>query len=95
MTVYCEEEETSDFEINSRFAFISKALGCRVDLGVGFQKARFFKITIKIVRLRANKGITVLSKLKAWITMQSAALPQLQKEKRPKVSLFKLVGFHP
>ncbi len=51
MTVYCEEEETSDFEINSRFAFISKALGCRVDLGVGFQKARFFKITIKIVRL--------------------------------------------
>lgn len=84
MTVYCEEEETSDFEINSRFAFISKALGCWMDLRVGFQKARFFKIAIKILRLRANKGMTVLSKLKAWITTQSAALPQLQRRKKAK-----------
>lgn len=74
MTVNCEEEETSDFEINSRFAFIWKALGCLVDLGVGFRKARSLKISIKILRLRANKGVTVLSKLKAWITTQSAAL---------------------
>lgn len=74
MTVNCEEEESLDFEINSRFAFIWKALGCLVDLWVGFRKARSLKISIKILRLRANKGMTVLSKLKAWITTQSAAL---------------------
>jgi len=65
-----------------------------VDLGVGFRKARSLKISIKILRLRANKGTTVLSKLRARITTQSAALQKLQRRKKGQKFLFlTIAGF--